>query len=134
MSTEKAKSDTKVKNEKKEGEEKITLVKMPGFTRFLIGGLAAFWLSTIMNPAFVAIAVLVILIIPVLTVDNIFARQFEKAYKKPEEVVHRTMSKSEYLASRKAVQPETPVMESKIESKLNAAIKAKEKSAGTPKH
>lgn len=82
--------------------KKVLFLKMPSFTRFLIGGLAAYWLSTIMNPAFVAIAVLIILIIPVLTVDNMFSRQFERAYRQPEEVKPKVISKSEYLASLEA--------------------------------
>jgi hypothetical protein len=80
--------------------KKVVFLKMPSFTRLLIGGLAAYWLSTIMNPAFVAIAVLVILIIPILTVDNIMARQFHRAYNPPVEVVPKVMTKSEYLASK----------------------------------
>lgn len=79
--------------------KKVVLLKMPSFTRMLIGGLAAFWLATVMNPAFAAIAILVILFIPVLTVDNIFSKQFERAYKKPEEVKPKTMTKSEYMAA-----------------------------------
>lgn len=82
--------------------KKVVLLKMPSFTRMLIGGLAAFWLATIMNPAFAAIAVLVILFIPVLTVDNIFSKQFERAYKKPEEIQPKKMTKSEYLAALEA--------------------------------
>lgn len=85
--------------------KKIVLLKMPSFTRLLIGGLAAFWLSTIMNPAFVAIAALIIFFIPVLTVDNIFSRQFERAYKQPEEIKPKVMTKSEYLATLGAKQP-----------------------------
>lgn len=82
--------------------KKVTYLKMPSFTRLLIGGLIAWWLSSIMNPAFVAIAVLVVLIIPVLTVDNIFSKQFERAYKQPEEVKPKQISKSEYQASLEA--------------------------------
>lgn len=99
--------------------KKIVLLKMPSFTRFLIGGLAAYWLSTIMNPAFVAIAVLIILIIPVLTVDNIMARQFKQAYNPPPQITPKVMKRSEYLAS-KGIQPEkieeppTPQAKSKL--------------------
>lgn len=82
--------------------KKVTYLKMPSFTRFLIGGLIAWWLSSIMNPAFVAIAVLVVLIIPVLTVDNIFSKQFERAYKQPEEIKPKKISKAEYQASLEA--------------------------------
>lgn len=82
--------------------KKVVLLKMPSFTRMLIGGLAAFWLSSIMNPAFAAIAVLIIFFIPVLTVDNIFSKQFERAYKKPEEIQPKKITKSEYLATLEA--------------------------------
>jgi membrane protein implicated in regulation of membrane protease activity len=104
-------SDAKVK--------KVTLIKMPSFTRLLIGGLAAYWLSTIMNPAFVAIAVLIILIIPVLTVDNILARQFSKAYQQPEQVVPKTITKSEYLASKGITVP-VKAEEKPVEPKVKA--------------
>ncbi|MDD5228690.1 MAG: hypothetical protein PHD53_07800 [Methylococcales bacterium] len=82
--------------------KKIVLVKMPSFTRLLIGGLMAYWLSTIMNPAFVAISVLVVLLIPVLTVDNIFSRQFTKAYNPPVEVQPKVITKSEYIEMKTA--------------------------------
>jgi len=67
----------------KKHDKKVALVKMPSFSTMLFGAIAAYWLSTIMNPAFVAIGVLVILLIPIVTVDNIFARQFSKAYQRP---------------------------------------------------
>jgi len=79
--------------------KKIVLLKMPSFTRMLIGGLAAFWLASVMNPAFAAIAVLIIFFIPVLTVDNMFSKQFERAYKQPEEIQPKKITKSEYLAT-----------------------------------
>jgi hypothetical protein len=82
--------------------QKFALVKMPSFTRLLIGGMMAYWLSTIMNPAFVAIAVLVVLLIPVLTVDNMFSSQFSRAYRQPEQVKPKVMSKSEYIESKTA--------------------------------
>ena len=91
-------------------EQKFTLVKMPSMTRLLIGGGLAFWLSTIMNPAFVAIAVLVVLLIPVLSVDNMFSSQFAKAYRQPKPPEPKKMSKSEYLESKIAAEEkkETP--------------------------
>jgi hypothetical protein len=82
--------------------KKVTYLKMPSVTRLLIGGLIALWLSSIMNPAFVAIAVLVVLIIPLLTMDNIFSRQFERAYRQPEEIKPKVLTKSEYQASLEA--------------------------------
>lgn len=65
---------------KESSKNKIKLIKMPSFTRLLIGGLAAYWLSTIMNPAFVAIAVLVFLLIPIITVDNAISKELYGAY------------------------------------------------------
>lgn len=81
---------------------KVKLVKMPSVSRLLMGGLMAYWLSTIMNPAFVAIAVLFILLIPVLSVDNIFSRQFIRAYYPPPKIEPKVMSKSEYLELKTA--------------------------------
>lgn len=82
----KKKDSASAKNDKKQDKhhKKVTHVKMPSFTTMLFGAIAAYWLSTIMNPAFVAIGVLVILLIPIVTVDNIFARQFSRAYQRPE--------------------------------------------------
>jgi hypothetical protein len=86
----KKKEPTSTKNDKKHDknadkhDKHVTLVKMPSFSTMLFGAIAAYWLSTIMNPAFVAIGVLVILLIPIVSVDNIFARQFAKAYQRPE--------------------------------------------------
>ncbi|MDD5215840.1 MAG: hypothetical protein PHQ03_09935 [Methylococcales bacterium] len=108
-----------------EKAKKVTYLKMPSFTRFLIGGLIAWWLSSIMNPAFVAIAVLMILIIPILTVDNIFSKQFERAYQQPEEVQPKKMSKSEYQAALEA--------EAAKKQELEAAEAAKSKGKKTRK-
>ena len=85
MSKKKEPASTKHdKKHDKNHDKKVTLVKMPSFSTMLFGAIAAYWLSTIMNPAFVAIGVLVILLIPIVSVDNIFARQFAKAYQRPE--------------------------------------------------
>lgn len=111
-------------------KKKVTLLKMPSFTRLLIGGLVAYWLSTIMNPAFVAIAVLVVLLIPVLTVDNIFSRQFNDAYRQPAPITPKVMKKSEYLAAIETPAEKQPETESKIENKLKAA-KGKDKAHKT---
>jgi hypothetical protein len=70
---------------KENSKDKIKLVKMPSFTRLLIGGFAAYWLSTIMNPAFVAIAVLVFLLIPIITVDNAISKELYGAYEQKAE-------------------------------------------------
>lgn len=107
--------------------KQVKLVKMPSFTRLLIGGLMAYWLSTIMNPAFVAIAVLVILLIPVLTVDNIFSRQFTRAYNPPIQVQPKTMSKSEYIEGKLA-------QETKVATPTATDKKAKPPHKATPHH
>ncbi|MEN9756667.1 MAG: hypothetical protein RL755_854 [Pseudomonadota bacterium] len=85
-------------------DKKVALVKMPSFSTMLFGAIAAYWLSTIMNPAFVAIGVLVILLIPIVTVDNIFARQFAKAYQRPE--TQETENESKPADDKKAKKPE----------------------------
>ncbi len=110
--------------------EKVALVKMPSFARLLMGGIAAYWLSTIMNPAFVAIAVLVILLIPILTVDNIFSNQFSSAYRQPVQVVPKVMSRSEYLESKAALENkevETPERENFLNEGKKKPTKAKSK-------
>jgi hypothetical protein len=108
--------------------QKIMHVKMPSFTRLLIGGAMAFWLSTIMNPAFVAIAVLVVLLIPILTVDNIFSAQFSKAYRQPPPVQPKVISKTEYLETKlpAAEKKPEPVVEDK-KSKNAKTAKGKKK-------
>ena len=90
------KKERKVKEEPVKKEPPVKVVKMPSFTRLFIGGLMAYWLSTIMNPAFVAIGALLILLIPVLSVDNIFAKQFIRAYFPPPKIEPKVMSKNEY--------------------------------------
>jgi hypothetical protein len=45
--------------------------------RMVWGGLVAYWLSGIINPAFVAIAVMIVLFIPILIVDPYFPSQPE---------------------------------------------------------
>jgi hypothetical protein len=100
-------------------EQKFISVKMPSMTRLLIGGAMAFWLSTIMNPAFVAIAVLVVLLIPILSVDNMFSSQFAKAYRQPKQPEPKKISKSEYLESKFAAE------EKKEPEKTVAASNAK---------
>ncbi len=105
-------------------DEKIIKVRIPSFTRLFIGGLAAYWLSTIMNPAFVAIGFLVILMIPVLTVDNMFSRQFSTAYKKPPEPVK---PKSQPKAVEETKDDKTKVVKTAIEQKLEKSESKKEK-------
>ena len=88
----------------KKHDKKVTLVKMPSYSTMLFGAIAAYWLSTIMNPAFVAIGVLVILFIPIVSVDNIFARQFSKAYQRPEP--EETANDQKPVDDKKAKKPE----------------------------
>jgi hypothetical protein len=47
-------------------------VKTPSPWRLLLASLCAFWLSGIVNPAFVGIAVLILLLIPVLLAEFYF--------------------------------------------------------------
>ena len=109
--------------------QKVLLVKMPSFTRLLMGGIAAYWLSTIMNPAFVAIAVLVVLLIPILTVDNIFSNQFSKAYRQPAQVTLKVMTRSEYLERKNTA--ETKAVESATELEKNSKDVKKSKNANS---
>ncbi len=99
----KKKETASTKQDKKQ-DKKVTLVKMPSYSTMLFGAIAAYWLSTIMNPAFVAIGVLVILFIPIVSVDNIFARQFSKAYQRPEP--EETANDQKPVDDKKAKKPE----------------------------
>lgn len=111
-------------------DEKIIKVRMPSFTRLFIGGLAAYWLSTIMNPAFVAIGFLVILMIPVLTVDNMFSRQFSSAYKPPEPVKPKPKPKA--VEEDKEEKPK--VVKTAVEQKLEKLEQKKEKHHKAKQH
>lgn len=53
-------------------EHILKIVKMPRPMRMVWGSLVAYWLAGIINPAFVAIAVMIALFIPVLIVDPLF--------------------------------------------------------------
>lgn len=111
-------------------KQQFIQVRMPSFTRLLIGALMAYWLSTIMNPAFVAIAVLVFLLIPILTVDNIFSEQFSRAYRQPPPVQPKVISKSEYLETKSPVaekKSEPPAPEPAKNAKSKSKSKAKSK-------
>jgi len=44
----------------------LKIIKMPTPMRMVWGSLVAYWLAGIINPAFVAIAVMIALLIPVL--------------------------------------------------------------------
>lgn len=101
-------------------KQPFKLVKMPSFTRLLFGGVLAYWLSTTMNPAFGAIALLVILLIPILTVDNIFSQQFSKAYRQPEQITPKSMSKTEYIEAKAAAAAKQESEDDKQASKKEA--------------
>jgi hypothetical protein len=50
----------------------MKIVTMPKPMRMFWGSVAAYWLAGIINPAFIAIAVIIALFIPVLIVDFYF--------------------------------------------------------------
>ncbi|WP_432741787.1 hypothetical protein ABXJ76_15705 [Methylobacter sp. G7] len=50
----------------------MKIVKMPRPMRMVWGSLVAYWLAGMINPAFVAIAVMIALFIPVFIVDPLF--------------------------------------------------------------
>lgn len=50
----------------------MKIVKMPKPMRMVWGSLVAYWLAGIINPAFVAIAVMITLFIPILIADPFF--------------------------------------------------------------
>lgn len=57
---------------------KIVKVKVPGPMRMVWGTLVAYWLSGVINPAFVAIAVMVAMYIPILIIDPYFPSEAEE--------------------------------------------------------
>lgn len=57
----------------------MKVVKVPSPTRLLCGGALAYWLSHIINPAFVAIAIMIVLFIPIFTTDY-FSDQLVEAH------------------------------------------------------
>jgi hypothetical protein len=57
----------------------LKVVKVPSPTRLLCGGALAYWLSHIINPAFVAIAVMIVLFIPIFVTDY-FSDQLVEAH------------------------------------------------------
>ncbi len=59
-------------------EHSLKIVKMPGPMRMVWGSAIAYWLSGIINPAFIAIAVMIALFIPVLIADPLFPGRPEK--------------------------------------------------------
>jgi hypothetical protein len=56
----------------------VKTVKVPGPMRMVWGSLMAYWLSGIVHPAFVAIAVMIALFIPILIADPYFPTQPEE--------------------------------------------------------
>lgn len=55
----------------------MKLVKVPSPMRLLCGGALAYWLAHIINPAFVAIAVMIVLFIPIFITDSFSERLVE---------------------------------------------------------
>jgi hypothetical protein len=55
----------------------LKIVKVPRPMRMVWGSAIAYWLSGIINPAFVAIAVLIALFIPILIADPYFPSRSE---------------------------------------------------------
>jgi len=51
----------------------VKVVKMPGPMRMVWGSVIAYWLAGIVNPAFIAIAVMIALFIPILIADPFFS-------------------------------------------------------------
>jgi len=56
----------------------VKVVKMPGPMRMVWGSVIAYWLAGIVNPAFIAIAVMIALFIPILIADPFFPSQPEE--------------------------------------------------------
>ncbi len=61
----------------------MKLVKVPSPTRLLCGGALAYWLAHIINPAFVAIAVMIVLFIPIFITDYFPDRPVEVDINRP---------------------------------------------------
>lgn len=53
----------------------MEIVKIPSPWRLLLASLCAYWLSDIINPAFVGIAVLIFLLIPVVLAEFYFFKE-----------------------------------------------------------
>jgi hypothetical protein len=65
-------------------------LKAPGPIRILCGSVAAYWLSGIINPGFVAIAVMLLLFFPVFFLDFLFPQPPSKpleAQNETEEII-----------------------------------------------
>ncbi|MEN9897406.1 MAG: hypothetical protein RLZZ66_1055 [Pseudomonadota bacterium] len=119
------KKETASPKQDKKQDKKVTLVKMPSYSTMIFGAIAAYWLSTIMNPAFVAIGVLLILLIPIVSVDNIFARQFSKAYQRPEP--EESANDQKPVEDKKAKKPDVKKVSAPAPAKAVEAKAAVEK-------
>ncbi|MEE9354711.1 MAG: hypothetical protein V3U75_03895 [Methylococcaceae bacterium] len=53
----------------------MKLIKLPGPGRMVWGAVGAYWLSHMIHPLFVFIAVIILLIIPILVVDDRFSQK-----------------------------------------------------------
>lgn len=80
----------------------VNLVKVPGPIRLLCGGTLAYWLSHIINPAFVAIAVMIVLFIPVFLSNYFYvlinAEQSDKQYS-PNQPIKGTLMDGRYQST-----------------------------------
>ena len=54
------------------------IIKLPGPMRIVWGSLGCYWLAGIVNAGFLGIGVMLLLMIPVLVIENYFSGQFEK--------------------------------------------------------
>jgi hypothetical protein len=54
------------------------IIKLPGPMRIVWGSLGCYWLADIVNAGFFGIGVMLLLMIPVLVIENYFSGQFEK--------------------------------------------------------
>jgi hypothetical protein len=66
-------SEARYRNNKARPKECILkIIKVPKPMRMVWGCVIAYWLAGIVNPAFIVIAVLIALFIPILVVDSYF--------------------------------------------------------------
>lgn len=75
-------------------KNKVKIVKIPGPIRLLSGGALAYWLSHIINPAFVSIAVMIVLFIPIFLSDYfIKSVDMENAANQPDPIKQKHATK-----------------------------------------
>lgn len=75
----------------------MKLVKVPSSMRLLCGAALAYWLAGTINPAFVAIAVMIVLFIPVFLWDYCFEKNdMPKTVKQPDRLTHQPIEPTAY--------------------------------------